>query len=97
MLDPFFWGKILIGSNGGNVVTNEKYKKRKKTQRINKSRNITWQFSGENQIGSHATTAQMIDPFFRGRILMGSNGGNIVTNEKSKKRRKHKEYINQDK
>ena len=30
-------------------------------------------------------------------IWIGSNGGNIVTNEKSKKRRKHKEYINQDK
>ena len=30
-------------------------------------------------------------------IWIGSNGGNVVTNEKSKKRRKHKEYINQDK
>ena len=29
-------------------------------------------------------------------IWIGSNGGNAVTNKISKKRRKHKEYINQD-
>ena len=34
MLDPFFWGRILIGSNGGNVVTNEKYKKKENIKDI---------------------------------------------------------------
>ena len=58
------------------------------------SKYITWQFSGENQIGSHATTAQMLDPFFWGKILIGSNGGNVVTNEKYKKKRKFKRYRN---
>ena len=29
-------------------------------------------------------------------ISIGSNGGNVVTNKKSKKRRKHKEYVNRD-
>ena len=33
MLDPFFWGKILIGSNDGNVVTNKKYEKKRKYKR----------------------------------------------------------------
>ena len=47
---PFFWGRILIGSNGGNgsnVVTNEKYKKKKKPKEYI-SRYITWQFSVKN-------------------------------------------------
>ena len=60
-------------------------KKRKKHKEYI-SRYITWQFSGENYIGSHATTVQMLDPFFWGKILIGSNGGNVVTNEKYEKK-----------
>ena len=34
MLDPFFWGRILIGSNRGNIVTNEKCEKKENLRDI---------------------------------------------------------------
>ena len=48
MLDPFFWGRILIGSNGGNVVTNEKYKKKENTKDIK-----IWIGSNGSNIGTN--------------------------------------------
>ena len=56
-----------------------------------------WKLKWES--GNHAITAQILDTFFRARIQIGGHGrhgDHVVTNRKSKKGRKHKEYINRN-